>query len=223
MKIKKKNTKKARAKKLLKMLILGMAFSFFLVLCINFMVSISNSDYIYTDIKKVPKTKVGLILGTSRYTIDNKPNQFFYNRIDAAVELYKKKKIKYILVSGDNSESSYNEPREMYKVLVKKGIPKSKIFLDFAGFRTLDSIIRTNKIFGQDSFIIISQEFHTKRAVYIARNKNIKAFGYNAKSTKVITGLQTRFREFFARTIMFYDLYIINKKPKFLGEKITIK
>ena len=193
------------------------------ILTINFIVSVYYEKYIYTNINEIPINKVGVILGTSRFTTDNNPNAFFYNRINAAVKLYKNKKIENIIVSGDNSLKSYNEPREMYKVLVENGIPKKNIYLDFAGFRTLDSVIRTYKIFGQKSFTIISQNFHNRRALFIARKNNIKAIAFNADSVPVFYGISVRFRDFFARVKMFYDLYIINKKPKFLGEKIEIK
>lgn len=220
--INKSSTNNEKKHRLYKFVKLGIISFIMLILLINFIVSISSTSDIYTDIKALPNNKVGVILGTSRYTSNNKPNLFFYNRIDAAIKLFKKKKIKFIIVSGDNSIKSYNEPRQMYNVLVKRGIPKDKIFLDYAGFRTLDSVVRTHKVFNQKKFTIISQKFHNQRALYIAKNKNIEAVAYNAESTG-FAGTKVRLREIFARVKMFYDLYIINAQPKFLGDIIEVK
>ena len=106
--------------------------------------------------------------------------------------------------------------------LVKNGIPDSLIYLDYAGFRTLDAVVRARDIFGQNSFIVISQKFHNERAVYLARKFGINAFGYNAKEVQAYKGFKTKLRKFFARDKMFLDLFF-GVKPKFLGEKITIK
>lgn len=131
-----------------------------LMLCAN-MTIIRNSDpYVSNDISKIPQTNVGLLLGTSKLLKNGQNNDFFFNRIEAAVELYKKGKIKYILVSGDNGSKFYNEPRDMRDELIRRGVPANVIYLDYAGFRTLDSVVRAHKIFGQDSFTVISQKFH---------------------------------------------------------------
>ena len=147
---------------------------------------------------------------------------FFYYRIEAAVSLFKANKVEYIVISGDNSEKYYNEPEDMKAELLKAGIPSDKIYLDYAGFRTYDSIVRMNKIFGQNRFIIISQEFHNRRALYIARSFGMESYGFNAKDVDRYNGFKTKLREQFARVKVFVDL-LINKQPKFLGEKIEIK
>lgn len=103
-------------------------------------------------------------------------NVFFSTRIEAAKTLYERGKIKHILVSGDNSTAAYNEPESMRKALLKAGIPKEDITLDYAGFRTLDSVVRANVIFGQENgFTIISQPFHVERALFLARANGIDA------------------------------------------------
>jgi SanA protein len=108
------------------------------------------------------------------------------------------------------------------KDLIKRGIPASKIFLDYAGFRTLDSVVRCREIFGQHAVTIISQPFHNERAVFIARNKGIKAIGFNARDVNKYYGFKTQAREKLARGKMVLDL-IFNKQPRFLGEKIIIQ
>jgi SanA protein len=182
----------------------------------------SSEKYLTDDIDKITDSKVGLLLGTSKNLSNGKKNDFFFNRIDATVELYKRNKIKYIIISGDNSKRNYNEPLDMKTELIQRGVPNDKIFLDYAGFRTFDSVIRAKEIFGQTSFIIISQKFHNERAVYIARQNGIEAFGYNAKEVLAYAGFKTKLREFFARDKVFLDI-LFNTQPKFLGDKIVIE
>ena len=182
----------------------------------------ASKPYVTDDINVVMPTKVGLVLGTSRNVENGGKNTFFFNRIDAAVALFKAGKIQYIIVSGDNGEKNYNEPQDMHDELVKKGVPDNVIFLDYAGFRTLDSVIRAREIFGQNTFIIISQKFHNERAVYLARKNGIEAYGYNAKEVEAIQGMKTKIRELFARDKVFIDL-VFGVEPKFIGEKVMIE
>ena len=182
----------------------------------------SNSKFIFNDVNEIPHNKVGLLLGTSKYVRSGQINQYFAYRIAAAVSLYNAQKIDFIVVSGDNKTKSYNEPLDMKNELMKYGIPEEKIFLDYAGFRTYDSVIRMNKIFGQTNFTIISQEFHNQRAVYIARYKKLNAIGFNAKDVSAYFGFKTQVREKFARVKVFLDLWT-NKNPKFLGDTIEIE
>jgi SanA protein len=181
-----------------------------------------TNKLVFTDLYKVPYNKVGLLLGTSKYLSSGQLNQYFTNRISATAELFYAKKIDFIVVSGDNRRKSYNEPQEMKIELLKLGIPENKIYLDFAGFRTYDSIIRLNKIFGQNKFTIISQDFHNRRAIYIALHLNLEAIGFDAKDVDFYTGFKTKLREKFARVKMFID-FVTHKKPKFLGQPIEIK
>jgi SanA protein len=193
----------------------------FTIFC-NWKISYDSNPYIFSSSKNIPKQKVGVLLGTSKQLKNGYPNQYFVNRIDAASELFHTGKIEYIIVSGDNSEKNYNEPEDMKNALIEKGVPEDKIILDYAGFRTFDSVIRAKEIFGQTALIIISQKFHNQRAIYIARKNGIEAYGYNAGDVKKYGGLKTKAREYLARTNVFID-QIIGKKPKFLGEKITIE
>lgn len=170
----------------------------------------------------VPEIKVALVLGTSEYLSNGNRNLYFTYRINAAYALYKANKATYFLVSGDNSEANYNEPKRMRNALIAKGIPETQIVLDYAGFRTLDSVVRAQEIFGQDSLLIVSQKFHNQRALYIAQSKGIYAFGFNARDVDEYAGLKTHLREYLARVKMMLDLYILHAKPKFLGEQVTI-
>lgn len=174
-----------------------------------------------SNIEKLPQQKVGLVLGTSKTLADGRQNLYFNYRIDAAAKLYNAKKVEYLIVSGDNSQKNYNEPEDMKLALIKKGVPENHIFEDFAGFRTLDSVVRAKEIFGQKSYIIVSQRFHNERAIYLAEQNGIKAYGYNAEDVSRNTGFKTNVREKFARVKVFYDLWF-GIEPKYGGKKVLI-
>jgi SanA protein len=188
----------------------------------NNLIEKSTNSLVYNDLKQIPHNKVGLLLGTSKILKSGLPNQYFSNRIQATVDLYKANKIDFIVISGDNGKKDYNEPLDMKNELIKNGIPESKIYLDYAGFRTYDSVIRLDKIFGQNNFTIISQDFHNRRAIYIAKQMDLQAIGFNAKDVDLYNGFKTKLREKFARVKMFVDI-LIDKKPKYLGQQVEIK
>ena len=192
-----------------------------LVLLLNYKVKNDVKESMYDNITETPSKKVGLLLGTAKYVKGGWINLYYTHRITAAVELYKAGKIEYILISGDNGRESYDEPTLMKEDLMAAGIPESAIYLDYAGFRTLDSLVRCKIIFGELDILVISQQFHNERAVYIARARGIQAVAYNAQDVNAKYGFKTRIREYLARTKMFLDLWF-GKEPKFLGEEIQI-
>ena len=172
----------------------------------------------YTN--EIPYNKVGLLLGTSKW-IGEVINPYYENRITAARDLFKAGKIKYLIISGDNGRTDYNEPATMRSDLMLQGVDSAKIFLDYAGFRTFDSMIRLKEVFGQDSVTVISQQFHNERAIYIAGREKIFAVGYNAADVTGSGSVKTALREKLARVKMIMD-YWFHVKPKYLGTKITI-
>ncbi len=189
---------------------------------VNYVVSKTTAKQLYTDVNAIPKNKVGLLLGTAKYQDKAKRlvNPYYQNRIDAAVALYMAGKIDFIIVSGDNSTAFYNEPMLMKTDLVARGVPAEKIYMDNAGFRTLDSILRCRDIFGEDHITIISQTFHNQRALYIANHKGITAVAFNAESGSSFWDEVSR--EKLARVKMVFDL-IFNTQAKYYGEKVVIK
>lgn len=189
-----------------------------LVLCSNYYIISGTSDYIYHSVDSVPRNRVGLVLGTSRYLRSGGSNPYFRYRIDAAVQLYDADKIEYILVSGDNSLKSYNEPKLMREALEERGVPADRIFADYAGFRTLDSVVRSKEVFGQKKLTIITQEFHGRRAVFIGRHKGIEAVAFAAGSVSTEYGFKVLVREVFARVKAVLDIYLFHTQPRFLGE-----
>ena len=185
-------------------------------------VNARHKNFINTD--NVPYNKVGLVLGTSPKMPSGKPNYFFTTRIDAAARLDKSGKVSFLLVSGDNGSMNYDEPTAMRDALIASGVPASAIYLDYAGFRTLDSVVRAREIFGQTSITIISHRFHNERAIYIAEHKDMKAVGFCAKDARLTrrSAITMYIRESASRVKMFID-FITGRKPKYLGEKIEIK
>ena len=191
-----------------------------LFLCNRIIINTAKGK-LYTDTKLIPYNKVGLLLGTSKYINAGYPNYYYTYRIEAATRLLKEGKIKYLVISGDNGRKEYNEPEDMRADLMAAGIDSSVIFLDYAGFRTFDSIVRLKAIFGQDSVTIISQPFHNERAIYLATKEGIHAIGFNAADVGVKSGFLVQLREKLARVKVFVD-YFIGQKPKFLGSKVII-
>jgi len=184
-------------------------------------ISSKSKNYIYSDVLEIPYNKVGLVLGSSKFLQNGQINLYYKYRIDAAIELYKAGKISYIVVSGDNSRKTYDEPTQMKADLVAGSVLENVIFLDYAGFRTWDSMVRIKEIFSQSDFTIISQRFHNERAVYLAQRYGLNAVAFNAKDVSKYYGFKTNLREKLARVKVFVDL-LTNKKPRFLGEKVFI-
>lgn len=208
-------------KRIFKVLIcISIGLCLIIVIC-NLIINSSTSEDTFDDIEEVPSNEVGIILGTSNKLKNGAPNQFYLHRISATVLLYQKGKIKFVLVSGDNGSKYYNEPETIKKDLVSRGVPENNIFLDYAGFRTLDSMVRAKEVFGLKTATIISQKFHNQRAIYLAKKKGLSAIGFNAKDVARNSGIKVQFREYFARVKVFIDL-IVNTQPKFYGERVEI-
>lgn len=213
-------TKKFLKKSFYTLLILGIGSLLFTAFA-NYKIENSTEEFVTDKLEILPKTKVAVVLGTAPNLVSGYQNYYFTYRIEAAIKLYQSGKVTYFILSGDHGRKNYNEPEAMKQALIKNGVPENVIYLDYAGFRTLDSMIRAKEIFSQNEFIVVSQEFHNQRAVYIARQNGINAYGYNAKDVNKHAGLKTNIREYFARTKVFIDSFF-GVQPKFLGEKIEI-
>lgn len=216
-------------KKLIKRFLLGALGFFILAIAITLwadrhitQASVNNSfDLNAVDI---PCTSVALVLGTNPKLKNNKENRYFSTRIEAASNLYKRGLIKHFILSGDNSKKDYDEPEAMRQALILSGVPDSCITLDYAGFRTFDSIIRCKKVFGQNKVAIISQAFHNQRALFLAQHAKVEAIAINA-----MPAYKSRFfsssglREKMARVKACLDVYVLPTKSKFLGKAIQIE
>jgi SanA protein len=176
----------------------------------------------FSGVNAIPERRVGLVLGCSRLLSDGRRNLFFDNRMEAAAALFHAGKVRYLVVSGDNHSADYDEPRDMKERLVTLGVPENRIFCDYAGFRTLDSIVRVREIFGQIHVTVISQKFHNERAIFIARHRGIDAIGFNAPEVDAFNSFKTKCREMVARANMLIDLFVVRRQPKFHGERVVI-
>lgn len=192
------------------------------VIACNVWIVKSTEEKVYCDLERLPDHRIALVLGTSHRSVDGGPNPFFQKRIEMAATLYSMGKIDHFILSGDNSTKYYNEPVEMRKALIRKGVPASAITLDFAGLRTLDSVVRSKKVFGQDKITIITQPFHSYRALFISRYYEMDAVAMVADDPALHSTFKVRLREYLARTKAVLDLYIFKTDPRFLGEKEEI-
>lgn len=199
-------------------LILAVAFTVYA----NIKVERAAASRLYTSVDSIPYNKVGILLGTNPLNKWGRPNSYFTNRIKTASELYHAGKVDFIITSGDNHTKDYDEPTAMRDSLMAHGVPEDRIILDFAGFRTLDSVVRAKEVFGCDSLTIISQADHNARALYLSEANGIEAVAVSAP-LRAGKWVRTRlaFREWLARDKMMLDI-MFGKKPHFLGEKIDI-
>lgn len=193
-----------------------------LTLAGNIWVIYSTKAQVYDSIDNIPSNDVALVLGTSKYSRKGNANLFFKYRIEAAVKLYHAGKVKHFLLSGDNSLSYYNEPQDMKKALVKLGVPDSAVTLDYAGFRTFDSVVRSKKVFKQKRITIITQDFHIYRALFISNYYGIDAIAFATQSVPKSYSIMVVLREYMARCKAIVDLHLLHKQPKYLGEEIDI-
>ncbi len=182
----------------------------------------TTEGQIHASLDTVPVRKTGLVLGTSPRLKGGWENHYFSHRIAAAAALYKAGKVSYLLVSGDNRRTDYDEPSEMRAALIAQGVPEHAVFCDYAGFTTLDSVIRANKVFQENDFIIISQEFHNQRALYLAQAYGIDAIAFNARDVSLRVGIKTMVREQLARIRAVWDATVFRRQPTFLGPPVII-
>ena len=213
-----------RKHRLRKLLIWGFfAFALIVLLCNRWVIN-STDAYLYTNVALLPQNDVGIVLGTSSYTREGEPNPQFHARVQAATKLYEMGKIKHIIVSGANPDSTYNEPRRMWQQLTKSGVPARDITMDFAGFRTFDSMARASEVFELRQCTIITQRYHAYRAVFLGKKMGIRVSAYLAPiGPGRDMGSRNPPREIFARVKAVLDLFILRTRPKFLGQREPIQ
>ncbi len=189
-------------------LIIGLifiSFSFF----INLVLYLNYKDNATPYLKNLPHKKVAIILGTNKYIAPNQENIFYNYRVRAGVQVYLSKKADKLLLSGWH-DGGYDEAESMKKDLIKFGIPKSALILDKKSKRTYDSIKRAKEVYGLNDLIIISQPFHIKRALFLAKLEGIQAYGFLSQSPPFPNGINIYLREIFARLKIYFDIFKIN-------------
>ncbi|WP_199736706.1 SanA/YdcF family protein [Fibrisoma montanum] len=184
------------------------------VLICNWWVVYSTRDQIYFNIDRLPSNDVGLVLGTSKFVRSGKENLFFRYRMEATARLFKEGKVKYLILSGNNDSEYYNEPVDMKRALLKLGVPETVMLLDYAGYRTFDSVVRCREVFNQQKITIISQNFHNARALYIGNHEGIEAVAFAAQDVPDGYSLRTLIREYLARPYAILDVHIVRPQPE---------
>src|SRR6202142_3305189 len=166
----------------------------------------------WSDAAAIPARRVGLVLGCARVLGGGQRNSFFDTRIAAAARLFHAGKVEYLVVSGDNHVRGYDEPQDMKDALVQAGVPPQRVYCDYAGFRTLDSIVRVREIFGQRAITVVSQEFHNQRGILIAGHRGGEAD----------ERFKTKCREVGAGSNMWVVFFVLRREPRFLGKKVRL-
>jgi SanA protein len=197
---------------------LGFALVFIFILAINAVVYLYSKPYIYSDPTQAPSAEAALIPGAG-ILANGTPSPILLDRVNMAINLYEAGKVSKILVSGANNTVTNNEVNPVRNYLVSKGIPSEDVFLDHAGFDTYSSMYRAKDIFEVSSIIITSQSFHLPRAVFIARELGIQAYGVRSDAGPV--SYWNYVREVFADEKAVFDL-VFHIQPKYLGNPIPI-
>lgn len=182
--------------------------------------AVSEVQNSYADkilaLDRVSARPVTLILGASLKA--GRPNTSLEDRLLTGVDLYTAKKTKKLLVSGDNRSADYNEPLAMKEFLVEKGIPEKDIVLDYAGRRTYDSCYRAKEIFDLDEVIIVTQEYHLPRALYLCHKLDVSAIGVSADRREYQGMIQRTVREVGASLLAWMNVRGLVQQPV-LGKK----
>lgn len=176
----------------------------------------------YSDVVQIPHRRVALVLGCPKRLYGGWSNPFFENRMASAAQLFQNGKIDYFIVSGDHHIQGYDEPTDMKNTLVEKGVPRDRIYLDYAGLRTLDSVVRVKQIFLQNNVTIVSQHFHNQRAIFLASHSGIDAIGFDAPDVATAYAFKTLMREQLAKVKAVLDVYALHTQPHFLGRRIMV-
>lgn len=206
--------------KLLSRLFVGFIVSLILLFGINFYVLKSTASRIFTEKEDVKTAYTCIVLGARVYN-NGDLSAYLQDRVDAALSLYRNGKVKRFLLSGDHGTKDYDEVNAMKAYLVEKGVATSDIFLDHAGFNTYNSMVRALKVFDVKDCVIVSQEYHLPRAVFIANKIGLNAQGFATSSDRFPSARFNKKREFFARNKSFFEV-LFNIAPKHLGDKIPI-
>ncbi len=191
------------------------------ILLIDYYVKQSGSQYILGP-GEVPKADAILVLGA--YVFPNGTVSWMLNdRLAEACELYNNAKADKILVSGDHGRKDYDEVNAMKKFLMQKGVPAQNVFMDHAGFNTYESLYRARDVFQVKRVIIVTQRYHLMRAVFVARELGLEAYGIASDQHDYGEVMKTyRLREIAARNKDFFTAKFIKPKPTFLGETIPV-
>lgn len=208
-------------KKVIITLIIIIVLSVIYVFSVNAYVKLSTKDKILTikEATKLEDVDCILVLGAGIW--GDKPSPMLEDRLLTGIELYNKKISNKIVMSGDHGQEEYDEVNIMKQYAIDNGIESSDIFMDHAGFSTYESIYRIKEIFNAKKVVIVTQKYHLHRALYIAEQLGIEAYGVNSDPRKYQGQLFREIREILARNKDFINC-IIKPEPTYLGETIPV-
>ena len=181
-----------------------------IVLACNIWIISATKSRVFSDIPSLPANRDGLVLATGRLIDKGRVNQHFVRRVDAAAALYHAGKVQRLILSGDKG---HDEPMELKRALLARGIPESALVLDNYGLRTLDSVVRARDVFHCGNLTIISERFHDFRALFLSRYYGINAVAYAPKDLPFRWMIRSMVRESLARVKAVLDLYVLKTKP----------
>jgi SanA protein len=173
----------------------------------NVIILASTYELVYNDVAEIPSGGIGLVPGCPPTVTNGTPNTYFVQRINAASKLMKAGKIQLLVLSGASDGGSYDEPAAMKAALIKRGIPATQLRLDYRGKRTLASLNSVNQDYHGQAIVIITQQAHARRALYLARHLDIDAVAYNAQTEGFNDTLMLTVRESLARVRAIVDVY----------------
>lgn len=191
------------------------------VLVINAVVTSTADDYMVTNFNQLPQVDAIIVLG-AYVTPSGSPSLMLKDRLDAGLEVYQAGISNRIVVTGDHGTKEYDEVNGMREYLQSQGIERDNIFMDHAGFNTYDSMYRARDVFLIKKAVIVTQEYHLYRAVYIARSLGIEAWGVSADKRDYVGQSYYDIREVAARVKDFFQISLFRTKPKFLGEPLPV-
>ncbi|WP_035337329.1 vancomycin high temperature exclusion protein [Dokdonia sp. PRO95] len=207
-------------KKIIAVTLVGIILLICGVYALSYHIEESTKKQTFTAISQVPKAYTVIVLGASVRANGNL-STMLEDRVSSALSLYKEGKVKRFLLSGDNGTASYNEPKAMKAYLMDRGVPEDDIFLDYAGFDTYDSMYRASSVFNVKEAVVVTQEFHLPRALYIANQLGLTYYGFVGDQRTYQRESANKRRELLANVKAFLELSI-NKEPTYLGAKIPI-
>jgi len=165
-------------------------------------------------IASAPAERVAIVFGAG-LTRDGQPTSILRDRVKTAVQLYFSGKVEKLLMSGDNRSVNYNEPGAMGNYAISLGVPNDAIVLDYAGRRTYDTCYRAKAIFGLGSALLVTQQFHLPRALFLCNALGIQAMGVKADNYRYWPPLMLlwNIREQLATVSAFWDVYVEKPLP----------
>lgn len=193
----------------------------FFIFLLNFLIlKNSHGRIFFVDNENLENKQAALVLG-ARVWENGKMSDIFRDRVKVGLALYENEKVDKILVSGDHGRIDYDEVNAAKDFLLDAGVPDEDIFLDHAGFDTYDSLYRAKHIFQVKSLLIVTQNFHLPRAIFIGDSLDMDVFGVNADLQKYKGEKHRNFREKLACIKAFFNV-VFKSKPKFMGEVLVI-